>query len=149
MVEIRHLVDELRRVAQDEETVGKALRYIHLFFILPGQDLSMPFSVGAASLSQIDSHVENLSVKDADELALRVADLVVQAAEHAFGGHALIVLDENHVEPGFLHISLIVGLHKIAAVVPVYCRFYDHQSFNRCLSHFNLSQFFLRSRLRL
>jgi hypothetical protein len=38
--------------------------------------------------------------EDADEFALRLAELVMQAAEHAFDGKRLVVLNELFGETG-------------------------------------------------
>jgi len=44
--------------------------------------------------AEIDSDVPNVAGKDADELALGLDELVMQASEDAFSGEGLIVLDE-------------------------------------------------------
>ena len=44
--------------------------------------------------AEIDGDVPYVTGEDADELALRLAELVVQAAEHPLDGKGLVVLGE-------------------------------------------------------
>ena len=44
-----------------------------------------------------------------------------ESHEGYFRTHRLVVLDEGVIHPGFLHIALTVGLHKVASAVPVNC----------------------------
>jgi len=58
-----------------------------------------PFAeVGRAA--KIDGDVPDMTGEDADEFALRLAELVMQAAEHAFDGKRLVVLNELFRETG-------------------------------------------------
>ncbi len=53
-----------------------------------------PFAEVWRVAAKIDGDVPNMTGKDADEFALRLAELVMQAAEHALDGKGLVVLDE-------------------------------------------------------
>ena len=53
-----------------------------------------PFPKVRRRSAQVDCHVEYAPLHDADELALSLLYLVVQAAQNAFGGFRVVVLDE-------------------------------------------------------
>ncbi len=53
-----------------------------------------PFAEVGRVAAKIDGDVPNMTGEDADEFALRLAELVMQAAEHALDGKGLVVLDE-------------------------------------------------------
>ena len=54
----------------------------------------------------------------------------MQSAKDALDRHALIILHEDHIQTGLAHIVLVVGLHKIAAVITVNGRLDDAKSLN-------------------
>ena len=54
--------------------------------------------------------------------------LEVQPAQHAPGGAALVVLHKFLVDTGLCELVLLVGLHKIAAVVAEHLRLNDHNT---------------------
>ena len=53
-----------------------------------------PFAEIGRVAAEIDSNVPDMPGEDADKFALGLAELVMQAAEHAFDGKGLVVLDE-------------------------------------------------------
>jgi len=139
VVEIRDLVDELGLVAQDQEAVGKALGDIELFFVLRREEDTVPLAEGGAALTQVDCDVKDLAADHADQLALGILFLEVKPAQDALDGHTLVVLDEDHVQAGLLHVALIVGLHEIAPVVSVHGGLDHIESFYARLRHLDLS----------
>jgi hypothetical protein len=62
--------------------------------VLCAERFGDPLSAGGRPFTDVYGDVEDGSLSDADEFALRVFDLVVEAAENAFGASAVIVLDE-------------------------------------------------------
>ena len=66
---------------------------------------------------QVDRDVPHLAAHAADQLALRVLDLVVEAAQHAAAGARMIVLHERGVDSGGGERARVPGLEKEAAVV--------------------------------
>ena len=59
-----------------------------------------PFAEVRGVAAEVDSDVPDMAGEDADELALGLAELVVKAAEDAFDGEGLIVLNELRGEAG-------------------------------------------------
>lgn len=139
VVEVRDLVAEFCSIGEHEEAVREALGNIELLLIFRTELYAEILPVAGAFLPEIDGDVIDPSVDDPDELALRVLLLIMQPAQHALYGHALIVLHEDHIEPRFTEILLIVGLHEIAAFVSVHRRRNDVQALNRRLLYLDLS----------
>jgi len=59
-----------------------------------------PFAEVGRVATEIDGDVPDMPGEDADKFALGLAELVMQAAEHAFDGKGLVVLDELFRETG-------------------------------------------------
>jgi predicted lipoprotein len=53
-----------------------------------------PFAEVRGVAAEIDGDVPDMAGEDADEFALRLAKLVVQAAEHTLDREGLVILDE-------------------------------------------------------
>lgn len=76
--------------------------------------------------------------------------LEMQAAQHALGGAALVILYKGLVNPGGGEIVDLISLHKITAVIAKHGRF-DHNNagdfgFNKIkLTHFSYSPFIVRA----
>ena len=117
----------------------ETFRDIHLPAVLFRQDIPEPLSVGGTVLPEVDRHVEHLSADHSYKFPLRMGDLKMEPPQHSLHGHALVVLNEPHIEAGFPHVSLIICFHEISAFIAVHGRFYDIQTFNRRLCYFNLS----------
>ena len=67
--------------------------------------------------AQVDRDVEHFAGDDAHELALRVLDLVVEAAQHAAPRARVVVLHERRVEPGRRERARVPALEEEAALV--------------------------------
>ena len=59
-----------------------------------------PFAEVGRVAAQIDGDVPDMAREDADEFALRLAELVMQAAEYALDGERLVVLNELRGKTG-------------------------------------------------
>ena len=71
----------------------------------------------------------------------------MQAAQHAAGGAALVVLHELLVDAGSSKLILLVGLHKITTVITEHLRLNDHNTRDlglskRKLAHISFSSLF-------
>ena len=91
----------------------------------------------------VHGHVEHLALGHAHQLALRVVLLEVQAAQHTAGGAALVVLHELLIDAGFGKLILLVGLHKVTAVVAEHLRLNDHNTGDLGLSKRKLAHSFV------
>ena len=98
---------------------------------------TVPITVFAKQYDQKTRFV--LALDDTDELALGVFLLKMKSPQNPLHRHGLIVLHEDHIQPVFRHIPLIVGLHKVAAAVPVDGGFDDVKPFDGALGNFDLS----------
>lgn len=87
-------------------------------------------SVGLGVFSQIHSNVKDGSSDGAHQFSLWELLLKMEAAQNAFRGAGLIVLNEIHVKSCLFHVFLIVCFHKISAAVAVDGRGDDAESFN-------------------
>ena len=97
--------------------MGKALRDPEHLLVLSGKGHAHPLAEGLAVGAAVDGNVEHLAHGHAHQLALGVLGLEMQAAQHALGGAALVVLHEGLIDARGGEIVDLVGLHKIAAVV--------------------------------
>src|SRR2546425_426565 len=73
---------------------------------------------GRRAAPDVDRDVEDLAGDDPDDLALRLPDLIVQAAQHAAPRARVVVLHEVRVQAGGLAERLaVVAFQKEAALV--------------------------------
>ena len=104
VVEIGGLVEDLGRVGEDKEAVGKAFRDPEELEVLaPRLSFEVeagPFAEVGGVPAEIDGDVPDMPGEDADKFALGLVELVMQAAEHALDGKGLVVLDELFRKPG-------------------------------------------------
>ena len=128
VVHIGALVAELCHIAQHQKTVCEALRDVEHLLVLLGKGHAHPLAEGGAVGAAVHGHIEHLALGHAHQLALRVLLLEVQAAQHAAGGAALVVLHEFLIDAGFGKLILLIGLHKITAVVAEHLRLNDHNT---------------------
>ncbi len=96
----------------------EALRYPHLALVLGRQLAAIPLAEGRRTLAQIDGHVKHRALGHAHQLALRLLDLVMQAAQHALGRTRMVVLHEQLGDTGqFGKAARVVAFEEEAAVV--------------------------------
>ena len=139
MPEIGDLIAELGDIGEHQEAVREALGDVELLLVLLSELDTVVLTIGRAALTEVDGDIVYRTLDDADELALWVLLLEVQTTKNALRGHGLIILNEDHVEAGLVHILLIIGFHKIATCVAMNARLDDIKTFNRCLGNFDLS----------
>ena len=116
-VDVGALVAELGHVGEDQETVGEAFGDVEHFLVLGAQGYAHPFAVGGGAGAAVYGYVVHFAHGDADQLALGVVLLEVQAPEDAFGAAALVVLDERLVDARGGEVVHLVSLHEVAPVV--------------------------------
>ena len=121
--------------------MGKPLADIKLLLVLLGQLYAVPLAIGLTAFTQIHRHIEHTAADHAHQLALGILLLEVQTAQNALGGHALVVLHKDHIQAKLMHIVLVIGLHKIAAAVPVDSGLDHIQALNGSLGHFDLCHY--------
>lgn len=117
VVDVGALVAELGHIGQHDKAVGEALGDPEHLLVVGGQRCAHPLAEGLAVGAAVDGDIEHLAQGHADELALGVLGLEVQAAQHALGGAALVILHEGFVDARCGELVDLVGLHKIAAVI--------------------------------
>ena len=118
MVELIALVLEHRRLAQHGETVGEALRDEELPVVVLRQLHGHVPAVSRAALADVHRHVEHGTLDASHQLGLRERrTLEVQAAHHAVGGHALVVLHELHAADLLLKLPAGIALEEVSALV--------------------------------
>jgi hypothetical protein len=116
-VEICGLVDDLGEVAEHEESVGESDRNPQHVLGFRAQVCSLPPAEGRRAAADIDRDVEDLARGDANQLALRQAQLVVQPAQHTLARARVVVLDEPRPDSRLLEFPLVPALEEKAARV--------------------------------
>jgi hypothetical protein len=91
---VRGFVKHLRRLAQHEEPVRKALGDPELLLVGRRQHVAKIFSKRRRTAAQIDSDIEDLTRDDAHQFSLRPAQLIVQSAQNMSERIGVIVLKE-------------------------------------------------------
>ena len=98
IVEIGGLVEDFGRVGQDEEAMGEAFGDPKELEVVVGrlgfEVESGPFAEVGGVAAEVDGDIPDMAGEDADEFALGLAELVVQAPEYAFDRERLVVLNE-------------------------------------------------------
>lgn len=98
VVKVSGLIEDFGGVGEDKEPVGEAFGDPEELEIvtwrLSFQVKSRPSSEVGRVAAEVDGYVPDMAGEDTDEFALRSAELVVQAAENAFYGEGLVVLNE-------------------------------------------------------
>src|SRR4051812_20707602 len=85
-----------------------------------------PLAEGWRFASQVNRDVEDFSGKRRDQLSLRLAYLVVQAAQHVAHRERLVVLHELRVESGgLLEDPSVIALEEKPALVLEHARLED------------------------
>jgi len=79
---------------RDPQQLEIVLRGLHL------EVEARPFAEVGRVVAKIDGHVPDVTGEDTHEFALRLLNLVMQAAEYALDGKGLVVLDESARKTG-------------------------------------------------
>src|SRR5271166_2923178 len=102
-----------------------------------GQLRAPGLAEGRRAEPQIDDRVEYGTRGDAHELALRVRDLQVHAAQCPLRRAALIVLNEVRGDSGFEKLDRLPGFHEEAAGVAEHLRLDEYDVGNRSCVEFH------------
>lgn len=119
MVKLVTFVSELGIIADHSKAVGKPTGNEELPLILFRQENTRPFAIGGAAGTKVNSNIKYFTLQDTDKLGLRKTLLKMEAAENTLAGTGLIVLNEGVVKTDGFKIRLLIGLHKVTAIVTV------------------------------
>jgi hypothetical protein len=72
--------------------MGKAWRDIQLPVVVARQNLAHPAAKGGRAASDIDCHIEHLTLEYVHEFALGVCELIMQATQHTLGRVGIVIL---------------------------------------------------------
>lgn len=122
-------VEELGEIAQHHETMGKTFRHPELTMVVGRQAHRDPFAEMRRGAANVHGHVQHFTGGDADQFALSVLQLVMQAAQYAFLRAGMVVLNELGVQAGCFFESLgVETLIEEAALVTKYLGFDDQNT---------------------
>ena len=122
------LVQKLRRVREDNKSVRKTFRYPQHALVLGRQLQCDVLPEGRRAFSEGDRHLAHRSLHHTHQFALRMPDLIMQAAQHVFSRFRVVVLDKIHIAPGqFGKPAPVEAFKKEAAIVAKYFWFDDQQ----------------------
>ena len=119
MVKLVAFIGKLRVVAHNNKTVRKAAGNHELLFVLIRKQDPRPLAVCIAVFPQVNSNVEHLALQHAHELCLGMCFLEMKTAQHTLTRAGLIVLHKHIIETGRIKGFLLIGLHKVAAVISI------------------------------
>ena len=91
--------------------------------------------------AKIDGHIENLAGDHPGQLALGLAELVVQAAQSTPAGAAVVVLDKGLRQPRGGKLAGMPGFHEEAAFITEDIRLDEHHVRNAGGGKFHNSLF--------
>jgi hypothetical protein len=116
-----------RAFGDDRESVREAFRNPEVTLVLRGQHRRGPAPEVRRAATDVDRDVVDLALEHADQLALRVRPLVVEATQHALHRLRDIALHEARVDPGLGEACLVPALVEEPALVAEYARL-DHEA---------------------
>ena len=124
VVVIGAFVEEIGSVATcHAESVSESRRDVKLSMSLFRQFECLPPAERRRRFAQIDRDVEDRAADDLNQLALRLVELVMQAADRTKGGAGEIVLDEFEPQSCLAKTFLLIGLEEEPAAVGENFRF--------------------------
>ena len=139
MVELITLVLEHCRLAQHDETVGKALRNEELPVVVLGQFYRHVLAVCRRTFAYVNGYIKHFPLYAPHQFCLcERRTLEMQTAHHAVGRHALVVLNELHMTDFLIELSLREALEKITSCVLEYAWLDDDHAFYLCLDYFHV-----------
>src|SRR5215467_10354308 len=100
------------------------------------QLLTYPSTKRRLGFAKINCHIEYAASRHANELPLRLPDLIMQAAQHAARGTGVVILNELNVQFDLVPECLRVpSFQEKAAFVSEYKRFQEENIGDFCTSH--------------
>ena len=116
-IEVCSLVEHLRAFRQHHETVPETRRDPKHFAIAAAQRFTHPLAECWRMPPEIDRDVVDFSTQTADQLSLRMVNLVVETAYYIPAGEGLIVLNERTLDTQFGQSAFVVAFEKSTAAV--------------------------------
>src|ERR1700733_7584742 len=116
-VEVCGLVEDLSALRHHHETVRETGRNPKHFAIAATQRFPHPLAECRRMPPEIERHVVDFSAQTANQLSLRVVNLIVETANHIPPGERLIVLNERTLDTQFRQSPLVVAFEKSTAGV--------------------------------
>src|SRR5260221_10526708 len=114
---IRHFVKQLGGIGQRHKAVRKPGRHAQLLLVLARQYCARPLAERRRALADIHRDIEHLAGDHAYQLALRLLELIMQAAQHALGAFGMVVLHKIDIEAGSLCKDLAIERFKEEAAL--------------------------------
>ncbi len=96
-VEVGAFVEEIGAFGDDDKAMRKAGWNPQHAVIFAREGHAHRLAEGGRAAAHIDGDIEDLALRHAHQLALRTLQLIVQAAQNALGGAAVVVLHEVQV----------------------------------------------------
>ena len=110
-------VGHVRLLAEDAEAVGEAGGDPEHELVFFGELDGGPLAEGGGAAADVDGYVEDAAAGAADDLSLRLLELVVQAADDALSRERVVVLHELGGQAEVGEDRGVEGLQEEAAVV--------------------------------
>src|SRR5208337_5685391 len=122
-VKVRRFIDDVSGLRNDSEAVSKSPRNPYHAFVVTGKSEGLPFPEGGRVAAQVECDVKNLAGNRENDFPLRLANLVMHAADDISFGIGMIVLYERFRDAEFGKGALVVAFQKEAAVVAEHAGF--------------------------
>ena len=100
--------------------MSEAGRHPQLFFIFTRKLNPNPLAKSRRAAAHVYRYIEHAARGHANQFALGVFELIVQAAQRALARQALIVLHESGVDTALAKMRGAKGFHEVAAVIAMY-----------------------------
>src|SRR5262245_38600683 len=130
IVKIGAFVLDLGDVAGHAKAVSESRRDVDLPKVFSRQPDADPLSEMRRAASNINRNVVDLAFDHPNQFTLRPPDLRVQPADRAALRTRMVVLHEDHINPAFVILPLVIGLEEKTALVAEDLRFDDDHAGN-------------------
>ncbi len=132
MIEIGGFVEDLGGIGEDEEAVSEAFGDPEELEGVGVEVEAGPFAEVGGAWAEVYSDVPDMAGEDADELSLGLSELIMEAAEDAFGGERLVILKKLGGKTGGREGGLVVNFCKPAATISETVGFNEFYVRKRC-----------------
>ena len=107
--------------------MGKPFWHPQLVLVFSGKVRAYPFAERRRAAPDIHGHVEYFSVHHTHQFALGAVKLIVQAAQDAFHGAGVVVLNKLHRAPdGVFKLAVVEAFKEKPAIIPKDLGFESH-----------------------
>ena len=117
MVEVSGFIKDFGGFGEDEEAVGEAFGDPKKLEGVGTEVETGPFAEVGGLGAEVHCDIPYVAGEDADELTLGFAELIMEAAEDAFGGERLVILEELGRKTSCGKGGLVVNFCKPAATI--------------------------------